>query len=281
VPPPTEQRTASSGGRRRPAATNAADAELLAALQATPPVTALPTSLSLGFIDFPDTGAVLTASLHLNATTLDFGSSDGNARQAVVDIVNTVFDDRGQGVSSFKQRLTIRPPAAPATKDAPRTRVTHSHEFRLKPGLYQVRVAARDSKTGRIGSAMEWIEIPALPGGPFAMSSLRGERAPDTSQSEAGRAPHLRFLTYIYNAARSTAPPDVVLKVEVFRDDKRVVATPSSRLKTEGIADLSRIPYLAEVNLEGMPSGRYVLQVTATDRTARADASQRMNFEIE
>ena len=73
----------------------------------------------------------------------------------------------------------------------------------------------------------------------------------------------------------------MVLKVEVFRDEKRVSATPLSRLKIEGVADLSRIPYFAELKLEGMPSGRYFLQVTATDRIARANASQRMNFEIE
>ena len=78
-----------------------------------------------------------------------------------------------------------------------------------------------------------------------------------------------------------TAPPDVTLKVEVFRDEKLVSATPLSRLKTEGVADLSRIPYFVGLKLEGMPSGRYVLHVTATDRIARANASQRMNFEIE
>jgi hypothetical protein len=96
-----------------------------------------------------------------------------------------------------------------------------------------------------------------------------------------GRTRRLRFVTYIYNAARSTALPDVVLRVQVFRDDKLVIATPLSRLRTEGIADLSRIPYFAELNLDGMASGRFVLQVTALDRTARTNASQWMNFEIE
>jgi hypothetical protein len=43
-----------------------------------------------------------------------------------------------------------------------------------------------------------------------------------------GRAPRLRFLTYVYNAARSTAPPDVVLKVQVSRDNKPLLATPFS-----------------------------------------------------
>ena len=301
APPPAERARASVSRRRgqaAAAATSAADTEILAALQSTTPVTMLPTSLSLGFIDIPNKGAVLTASAHLNAATLDFGPADGTPRQAVVDVVAAVLSDQGQGVSSFKQRLTVRTPVASAKKDTGSDRVTYRQQFPLKPGLYQVRVAVRDSTTGRVGSAMEWIEIPNLAGGPFSMSSLILGGHADTGQKETdvaapaslmeinagerfGRARRLRFLTYLYNAARSSAPDDVVLKVQVFRDDTLVIATPWSRLRTEGIADLSRIPYFAELNLQGMPSGRYVLQVTALDRTGHTHASQSMDFEIE
>jgi hypothetical protein len=307
--PPDEQRAASSTrGEAAAAAAPAAietDAALLAALRSAHPAGDLPTTLSLGFVDLPETGAVVTASALWNAATLDFGG-DGEAGQAVLDLLYAVFNDQGQGVSSSQQRLTLDPPSQPVTKEALSNRVAHGHQFRLEPGLYQVRVAARDRNTGRVGSAMEWIEVPNLAGGPLAMSSLiLGERAPGAGQLESGagqvesgaaaanppmeiHADHrfggaqpLRFLTYVYNAARSGAPPDVTLKVQVFRDSKAVIATPLFRLATEGIADLSRIPYFAELNLKGMASGGYVLQVTATDRAAGTQASQRMNFEIE
>jgi hypothetical protein len=92
----------------------------------------------------------------------------------------------------------------------------------------------------------------------------------------------MRFHTYVYNARRSAkTAPDVVLKFEVFRGDKRVVATPSRPLKTAAIESPSRIPYFGELNLAGMPSGSYVLQVTATDRTARVDTSTRAAFNVE
>lgn len=94
--------------------------------------------------------------------------------------------------------------------------------------------------------------------------------------------PRLRFLTYVYNARRAGRnPPDVVLKIEVFRDDKRVVATPSIPLKAAAGASPSRIPYFGELDCEGMPGGRYVLQVTATDRAAGVNISKRIAFEIE
>jgi hypothetical protein len=65
------------------------------------------------------------------------------------------------------------------------------------------------------------------------------------------------------------------------RGDKRVVATPQLPLKTAGAENLSRIPYFGGLNLEGMPSGAYVLQVTATDRAANATISKRTSFDIE
>jgi hypothetical protein len=176
-------------------------------------------------------------------------------------VAAAVFNDLGQGVSSLKEQVT-----------ATGNRATLTHQFQVKPGLYQVRISARDASSGRVGSAMEWIDIPVPGTGPFSMSSLLVDR----------EDPRLRFLTYVYNARGSRKmAPDVVLKVEVFRGDKRVVATPSRPLKTAGIENPSRIPYFGELNLAGMPAGSYVLQVTATDRTARSSISTRAAFDVE
>ena len=52
-----------------------------------------------------------------------------------------------------------------------------TYPAKLPPGLYQVRVAARDDKSGNVGSAHAWIEIPDLANKKLAMSSLLlGER---------------------------------------------------------------------------------------------------------
>jgi hypothetical protein len=112
--------------------------------------------------------------------------------ESVVDVAAAVFNDRGEGVSSLKEQVT-----------ATGHRATLTHQFQVKPGLYQVRVSARDATTGKAGSAMDWIEIPNPGSGPFSMSSLVVDREP----------PRLRFLTYVYNARRSgKRPPDVVLQ---------------------------------------------------------------------
>jgi len=159
APPAEEQRTGPPSRRRRQSATPTgspeeipADAALLSVLRAAHPVTTLPASLSLSFVDMPDTGTVLTASTQLNATTLDFGPSEGDARQAVVDVISAVFGDQGQGISTVKERLTVSLASMSSTKNAMSNRVIYRHRFQMRPGLYQVRVAARDSRTGRAGS---------------------------------------------------------------------------------------------------------------------------------
>jgi hypothetical protein len=198
--------------------------------------------------------------------------------------------------------LTVTPIQAQYA-GANKRRIVYSNRFALKPGLYQVRVAARDLKSGRTGSAMEWIEIPDIAQGKLALSSIfigeRIDRPTQTDIKDAAAAgieepvlvnaarrfapnSHLRFVLHIYNAARAATPaPDVTLQIQLLRDDQPVVTTPLRKLNTEGLTDLTRIPYAAEINLEGIPAGRYVLQVNAIDRIAKQGATRQINFVIE
>ena len=263
---PQQPREPAAGTRTRreppdaaPAAASTVDDALLAALRAPYPVTTLPASLELEFLDLPDVGSVITVSARLDPAALDFEGAGG---QAIVDLAGAIFNDQGVGVSSVKERATLTADSA-----------TYRRQFKVEPGLYQVRVAARDSRTGRVGSAMEWIEITGARGGPFAISPLVLNHNADAT---------LDFFAYIYNAKHARkSPPDVLLKTEIFRLGTRVVASPRVPLKTAGAADLSRIPYFAAVNLEGMSGGKYVLRMTATDRAAGTTVSQQVAFDVE
>jgi hypothetical protein len=72
-------------------------------------------------------------------------------------------------------------------------------------------------------------------------------------------------------------PPDVGPAGAGFRDDQPVITTPLRKVGLEGVQHMSHIPYAAEVPLEGLPAGRYVLQVTAIDRSAKTSSSQRVS----
>ena len=136
-------------------ATNAPEDDLKTALGSLYPRRDLPTFISTSFQKSADGGTALNLSMKIDGATLGFDESAGKSR-AVVDVLGIALDDRGQ-FSSFRQKLEI-PREVILTTDGRFIKWTQS--LPLPPGLYQVRVAVRDRQTGRIGSAMAWIEIP-------------------------------------------------------------------------------------------------------------------------
>ena len=56
---------------------------------------------------------------------------------------------------------------------------------------------------------------------------------------------------------------------------------PLHKISVDGQTDLRRLPYAAEVTLDGLQPGRYLLLITVIDRLAKASASQKFGFQIE
>jgi VWFA-related protein len=265
------------------------------------PQTALPTRLSLSYMDVPEAGLTLVASMKIEGSAVRFEQASGKPT-AVIDVAGMVIDAQGKQQNGFRERLTATPADASVT-DLKLPDITYNFRTPLKPGLYQVRVAARDDASGQTGSATQWITVPDLSKQQLSMSSLIvGERKPEAEKKLAEksddtliqgvplsvdnrfeRSSSLRFLVYIYNAARgaaASAQPDIALQVQIFRDNQPVVTTPLRKLETES-QDLARLAYAAEIPLQTIGSGQYVLQVTAIDRIAKTSASQRVKFEVQ
>ncbi|HEY0319388.1 MAG TPA: VWA domain-containing protein [Pyrinomonadaceae bacterium] len=261
------------------------------------PQRGLPTQLALSYMDIPTSGSLLVATIKIEGSTLKLEQAGGKAA-GIIDLAGVVIDAQGKQLDGFKERLTVIPNAVTTSQKVPDIR--YNYRASLKPGLYQVRVAARDDASGQVGSATQWILIPDLSKQKLSMSSLIvGERKPGEAQEKKTetvvegvplsvdhrfeRSSHLRFLVYIYNAARgasATAQPDVALQIQIFRDDQPVVTTPLRKLENEA-QDFARLAYAAEIPLQTMSAGQYILQVTAIDRIAKTSASQRVRFEVQ
>lgn len=289
---------ASASDSGRPAKPQSKDDVLRKALQSRFPLSALPTSLFVSFANDKDLGTYMTISMEMEKDALTFSPVAGK-QTATLDVAGIVFDDKAKPAASFKSQLSVNPPIGPNPSPQQR-RIAFNHQVRLKPGLYQVRVAAIDSQNGRSGSAVQWIEVPNIDTDKLSLSSLTiGERTAQTSKSTPeplgtenvflnisrrfARASNLRFLTHIYNAAQGAGvnmSPDVAIQVQIFRDNQPVLTTPLSKVNTEGIGDLKRLPYAADIPLSAMPAGRYRLQVTVIDRIAKTSATQNVSFEV-
>jgi len=262
---------------------------LMSALAAPSARTGLSTKLAVTFVDVPGSGPVLTAATQMSTEGLGYG---GDGKQpAAIDVAGLVLNDQGKQAGSFKTRINVNPVTSTAIKDPS---VVYSHKLPLKPGIYHVRVAARDDKTGSVGSAAQWIDIPDLSSKKLTLSSLLlGGHISNTVQDNKGddvqfsvdhrfaRESTLTFFTIIYNAAAASAPK-LDAQIEIQRGGgQRVVASPVLPVVVEANADLARIPYGANVGLKTLAPGRYVLKVTVTDRNANASATNQVIFDVE
>jgi VWFA-related protein len=121
----------------------------------------IPTELALSLSQMPGVGTRLTASIQMNREALTFEPTDGK-NISEVDIGGIFYDDKGKPVTSFVGRLIVFPIAQDsAGKPSP---AVYNFYAWLSPGLYQVRVGVRDIKSGRIGSAMQWVQVPNIAG---------------------------------------------------------------------------------------------------------------------
>ena len=279
------------------AAAKTTETELRTAINSIFPKTAVPTSLFAYYTDTQEHGPLLSVIMSVAPEAVTLEMKDGKQTGAI-DVGGLVFNEDGKVGATFKDQIRIN--VAPSEIASALGRgLFYNHQVRIKPGLYQVRVAARDEKSGRTGSASQWIEIPDLAKRALTMSSLLIGGRPAQAAGAQGNAiespvvisverrfPHnskLRFLTEIYNATRgaaANAAPDVAIQVQVFRDDQPVVTTALRKVSTEGLTDLTRIPYGAEILLDNLPAGHYVLRLTAIDRIAKTSASRDIGFEI-
>ncbi|HKS09070.1 MAG TPA: VWA domain-containing protein, partial [Pyrinomonadaceae bacterium] len=272
------------------------EAQLKEALVTKTTVREVPVSMALSYVDTPDKGPSLSVSMEIPTEVLSSNVEDQKL-PASVDFAGAVFDQEGKSTSTFGQKVTL----GEALKSDGR-RLKYTHTVFPRPGLYQVRVAARDALSGRVGTAKSWIEIPNLSQKKLTLSSIVvGERLA-ASPAEVGGTPRLfsnqtplniarrfkpdsflRCLVFVYNASRSGSDQlaDVAIQVQVLRNNKPVITTAIKQIATQPGQDQDRIPYASEISLQGLAPGRYVLSISAIDRVAKTSASEQTRFDIQ
>ncbi|MCA1578491.1 MAG: VWA domain-containing protein [Acidobacteria bacterium] len=269
-------------------------AKLQHALAASGPSREIPVSVALSYVDTPEKGPSLSVVMEIPIEAL---SSDVQAEKpsTSVDFAGAVFDREGKSTTTFGQNVKL----AEALKRGGR-KLTYTHTVFPRPGLYQVRVAARDALSGRVGTAKSWIQIPDLSAKKLTLSSLVvGERPSSNADVSAGplfsnQVPlnvarrfksdsFLRCLVFVYNATR-TQPDrltDIAIQVQVLRNNKPVITTPLKPVAAQSGHDHDRLPYATEVSLKGLAPGRYTLSITAIDRAAKTSASEQVRFDVQ
>lgn len=288
----SETTSAAAAAGKSPETNSPPQEQLHAAIGSVFHTNALRTNLSVNYMESP-AGPKLTILMQV---PLD-EKEPADQKERAADIVGVVLDDNGKTAGSFGEHLTAA--NATGSGSSPQRRsITYLNQVIVKPGLYEVRVAARDSTSGNIGRAISWIAVPDVSSGKLSLSSLLlGERdsalATNTDAAKLPRAQlkvenyfnrksRLRMLLYLYNASSAGGPtPQIDIEIQLLRQNKVLVSSPLRRLEIVTRDDFHEFPFAEELSLAQLSTGRYVLRVIATDQLSKKSVSREAGFQVE
>ena len=292
---PVRERPAS----KPPAASAKTSAELREALASPLPVSGLALSVSAAAFRGTKDKASVSISLEIDGSRFKF-SEKGDRVFDEVEVSMVAYDAGGVGREGGHDtvQLTLRP----QTRDVVvRRGVRIMRRMELAPGIYQVRIGARETGNGRVGTVLLDLDVPDFSKDKLAMSGLAitsaGASAVPTARADEqfkdvlpaapttirtfARQDELATFVEVYDNERT--PHRVEIKTTVLADDGTVAFTTSEERRSEelgsaggGYGHTTRIP------LKGFAPGRYVLRTEARSLLANGATGMReLEFRVQ
>jgi VWFA-related protein len=245
------------------------------------------------FANDPARGSLLRNFVVVDAKDLTFYTEANGMPTTRYEVSYVLFSDNGAVVDRQDQTMTMQL-SQEVFERAQREGMVYSFDLPLKQtGSFQLRVALRDVRSQRIGSASQFVQTPNLSDGRLALSGiLLYAEGPGLEPDDWNRALVLRrfqhgaSLVYgytIYNAAldKKTQRPQLITHTEIFRDSVKVYGSDRTAVATADQADLKRINAGARLQLgPALTPGEYVVQIVVEDQVAKRTAVQVTQFEV-
>jgi VWFA-related protein len=251
-------------------------------------------------------GPVLNSMLYIDAHELQFVHQPDGKRKATFDAVAVTFDENGAAADSSERTFEVQAKDDEQYEKLLKTGVVFLVQHPAKkPGPYQMRVAVRDSGSGSIGSANEFIEVPDLHHGRLAVSSItlttgaglteQGELASDSSGQVRAYTPAVRAfkpgeaVVYVYQVLNAhpgeNKQGSVEAQVRLFRNGEPIFTGTPAAPVTAGSSTAARMVCGGAIQLgQKMTPGDYVLQIAVTDKLAKEKhglVTQAVDFEVQ
>lgn len=281
-----------AAGAATPASTGSPLMQLQAALASPFAVSGIDLRLNALFGNQDKAGSYVRSLLHINAKDLKFTDEKDGGRKAVFDVLAMSFGDNGQPVDQIARTYTLALKGDTYKKLIDRGFVYHFTFPVKKAGAYQYRVAIRDTQSGRIGSASQFIEVPDLKKGRLTLSSIvldsmtrdewaqRSDASPARAVTDAMSDTALRrivagsVLQYgfeVYNSKLDAAKrSQITLAIRIFRDAKPIYDGPAKPADLTNQSDPQRLKIVGTLSLGAeLAPGDYILQVVITDPLAK------------
>ena len=224
----------------------------------------------------PDEGAFVRALLHVEGRGLQFARNDAGRDVASIDVLGLVFDESGAAIAGRTAAFELGRATDAETGDG--SGVVFSMTVPVtRVGGYQVRFAIRDVSSGHLGAAGQFVEIPDVEDGGFALSGLLvapesagaatvSSLTEGTPQGASASGPALRMfepgtrLVYACEIYNAKAP--VETRIAIWRDGRPFFTAPPVVLAPVDGARVVQAGGGLQLG-ERMPPGEYLLQLAA------------------
>ena len=249
--------------------------------------------------------AYVRSLLHVKASDLTFVDEPDGTKKANFDVLAVSFGDNGEPVDQLARSyaMVLKPDRYKKYMDSG---FVYYFVFPVKKaGAYQYRVSLRDARSGLIGSANQFIEVPDLKKKRLALSSIviqnvssaEWQRAltssggvsadpmADTALRRVKAGSVLRYGFEVYNAKLGADnKPALTTQVRVFSGGKSVFEGKMIPVDLKGQTDMGHIASSGAVSLGAqLPPGDYILQILVTDTLAKQKqqlVTQYVQFEV-
>jgi hypothetical protein len=233
--------------------------------------------------------APIALAIELDGSRLPYGPP--NEKGQVANKIELSFfglNEQGKAVSAAWSELDLT--LRPETRDRVTAHgVRANPRINLPPGRYQVRIGARESVGGQMGSVFYDLEVPdfrkeKLMLGGLLMTTPSVQQTPSiqpdkvlekvmpgaaTSRREFSQRDLLALYTEIYDNLNSTQARHVDIAVRIVSEEGKEVFAVRDTLENGGVAPKKAwelYGYSRELELKDIAPGRYALRVEAQMR---------------
>lgn len=237
---------------------------------------------------------IITSLLHIDLSKLKLKQVDGKYR-GKIEVVGFMLDAAGRAADSLSTTADLNLDQQ-AYQNLMEDGLLVTHEIKVRPGAYQLKILAREADSGIIGTAASYVEIPDFKSDRLALSSIfidaqllqttksKAETSLGTKLSQR-RFPRNGSLTYVlivYNAKKGAAQLQMTTRIVkgnrvIFSGQPRPVevlegSSPPSRIVTGGIFQLG-----------SLAPGDYRLEVAIADKARQKEsvARQEIDFTVQ
>jgi VWFA-related protein len=271
------------------------------ALMLENPVTDIPIAMEVNYFQLNSAQYFIPVAVKIPGSELALARR-GGAQRTLIDFIGEVKDDYGYTMQNVRDKLDMKLNDETAAQLATHP-IQYQTGFTLLPGKYVIKLLARDSETGRMGTYQASFTVPnlvkELKRVPISSVVLSGQRVPLSDslytvqqKLEAESVDPLVYegqklipsVTRVFSKGRdlyvflqayqrgATATQPLVAFVTFYRGQVKAFETPPLAV-TEGLdAKTKAVPLRFSLSVNDLPPGPYDCQVTVLDPTGQKAA---------